>query len=82
MLARQMGVTRQAVYHWMKYGLSKEAKNELVANASFRFIRMTYIITYDHKEYAVGPSFWGELKGLKELRASVKLLKAKERKSK
>jgi hypothetical protein len=81
-VAKRLGVTRQAAWAWMKLGLSETAKDYLLKHGAFIQSRGSYIIIMHSKEYIVQPSFWGELKGLKELRASVQQLKKKDVKPK
>lgn len=80
-LAKRLQVGRQTEWYWLKLGLSQAAKDELLKNGTFHRAKGNYFINYLNESYILQPSVWGELKGLKELRASVKLLKDKERKS-
>lgn len=76
-LAKRLKVTRQAAWFWLKIGLSQDAKNYLLKHGTFHETRGAYIIALHGKEYPLQAHVWGELKGLKELRESVKLLKQK-----
>lgn len=82
LIAKRMKVSRQTEWNWRK-GFSHDAKEYMAKHGEFVHdpVDNEYVIIIHNHIFDLPPTLWGELEGLQKLRASVKLLKEKERKS-